>query len=134
MAPGFSPSVLWRLRARSTPHGGAPMPPRYRFSLLLLCLALWSPAGVSASTGDIGSIIEGFVTRHFPDAASHFWVVNGTQWDGDEMIVDVNTVVMPRQQLEPIANRFLLLIVSGKVEAAQNIPLEAEPDCKPEET
>ena len=69
------------------------MPHRYGLSMLLICLALILPAGVSASTGDIGSIIEGFVTRHFPDAASHFWVVNGTQWDGDEMIVDVNTVV-----------------------------------------
>jgi hypothetical protein len=109
------------------------MPHRYGLGLLLVCLVLWAPAGVSASTGDIGSIIEGFVTRHFPDAASHFWVVNATQWDGDEMIVDVNTVVVQRQRPEPIASRFLLLIVSGKVEAAQNIPLEAQPDCQAEE-
>ncbi len=110
------------------------MPLRYGFYPLILCLALWLPGTVSASTGDIGSIIEGFVTRHFPDASSHFWVVNDTQWDGDEMIVDVNTVVVQRQQPQPIANRFLLLIVSGKIEAAQNIPLEAEPDCRQEET
>ena len=108
------------------------MPLRYGFNLIVFCLALCLPGFVSASTGDIGSIIEGFVTQHFPDASSHFWVVNGTQWDGDEMIVDVNTVVVQRQQ--PIANRFLLLIVSGKIEAAQNIPLEAEPDCRQEET
>ena len=38
---------------------------------------------------EIGTIIESFVTKQFPDAASHFWVVNETQWDGDEMIVDV---------------------------------------------
>jgi hypothetical protein len=49
------------------------------------------------------------------------------------MIVDVNTVVVQRQRPEPIASRFLLLIVSGKVEAAQNIPLEAQPDCQAEE-
>ena len=109
------------------------MPHRYGLGLLLVCLALWVPAGASASTGDIGSIIEGFVTRHFPDAASHFWVVNATQWDGDEMIVDVNTVVVQHQQPEPVANRFLLLIVSGRLEAAQNIPLEAQPDCQAEE-
>jgi hypothetical protein len=99
----------------------------------MLCLALWSPVGASASSGDVGSIIESFVTRHFPDASSHFWVVNATQWDGEEMIVDVNTVVVQRQQPQPVANRFLLLIVAGKLEAAQNIPLEAEPDCSPEE-
>ena len=107
------------------------MPLRYRFTLIVFCLALCVPDFATASTGDIGTIIEGFVTRHFPDASSHFWVVNDTQWDGDEMIVDVNTVVVQRQQ--PIANRFLLLIVSGKIEAAQNIPLEAEPDCRKEE-
>jgi hypothetical protein len=109
------------------------MPRCYGISMLLICVALLLPAGISASTGDVGSLIEGFVTRHFPDAASHFWVVNGTQWDGDEMIVDVNTVVVQRQQPEPVASRFLLLIVSGKIEAAQNIPLEAEPDCRAEE-
>jgi hypothetical protein len=108
------------------------MPHRYELTILFICLALWSPAGASASTGDVGSIIESFVTRHFPDAASHFWVVNATQWDGDEMIVDVNTVVVQRQQSAPVASRFLLLIVSGKIEAAQNIPLEAEPDCQAE--
>ena len=108
------------------------MPHRYGLSALFICLALLSPAGGSASTGDVGSIIEGFVTRHFPDAASHFWVVNATQWDGDEMIIDVNTVVVQRHQTEPVASRFLLLIVSGKIEAAQNIPLEAEPDCQSE--
>jgi hypothetical protein len=109
------------------------MPHRYSLGLLFLCLVLWAPTNLSASTGDIGSIIEGFVTRHFPDAASHFWVVNATQWDGEEMIIDLNTVVLQRQQSEPVANRFLLLIVSGKVEAAQNIPLEAEPGCRAEE-
>lgn len=109
------------------------MPFRYGFNLIIICFALWLPGFASASTGDIGSIIEGFVTRHFPDASSHFWVVNDTQWDGDEMIVDVNTVVVQRQQPQPITNRFLLLIVSGKIEAAQNIPLEAEPDCRQEE-
>lgn len=109
------------------------MPLRYGPSLLMLCLALWSPVGASASSGDVVSIIESFVTRHFPDASSHFWVVNATQWDGDEMILDVNTVVVQRQQPQPVANRFLLLIVAGKLEAAQNIPLEAESDCSSED-
>lgn len=110
------------------------MPSRYGVGLLLLSLALCLPAIAPASTGDIGSIIEGFVTHHFPDAASHFWVVNATQREGDEMIVDVNTVVVQRQQPRPVANRFLLLIVSGKLAAAQNIPLDTDADCRPEET
>ena len=110
------------------------MPSRYGVALLSLTLALCSPAIAPASTGDVGSIIESFVTHHFPDAASHFWVVNATQWEGDEMILDVNTIVVQRQQPQPVANRFLLLIKSGKLAAAQNIPLDAETDCRPEET
>ena len=47
------------------------------------------PSQAMTDAGDIGTIIEGFVAKQFPDAASHFWVVNDTQWDGDEMIVDM---------------------------------------------
>ncbi|GMV50338.1 hypothetical protein FBQ96_13375 [Nitrospirales bacterium NOB] len=100
-------------------------------SSLTIFPLLSAPAG--ASTGDIGTIIENFVTKQFPDAASHFWVVNETQWDGDEMIVDVNAIVVPPQQPEPVANRFLLLIVAGKLEAAQSIPLDAVAECQREE-
>ncbi|MGH7258644.1 MAG: hypothetical protein ACREIM_09700 [Nitrospiraceae bacterium] len=105
-----------------------------RFSLLtIIVLMLWTPYPTLATTGDVGVIIETFVSRHFPDAASHFWVVNSTQWDGDEMILDVNAVVVQRQQPEPVANRFLMLIVAGKLEAVQSIPLNAEPECRTDE-
>ncbi len=105
-----------------------------RFSLLtLIVLTVWAPHPTIATTGDVGTIIENFVSRHFPDAASHFWVVNSTQWDGDEMILDVNAVVVPRQQPIPVANRFLMLIVAGKLEAVQSIPLNAEPECRSDE-
>jgi hypothetical protein len=87
----------------------------------------------SASTGDLGSIIEGFITRHFPEATSHLWVVNSTQWDGDEMVVDVWTVVIEKQQPATIENRYLLLIVKGQLTAAQRIPLEDGPGCQPDE-
>ena len=46
------------------------------------------------------------------------------------MILDVNAVVVPRQQPEPVSNRFLMLIVAGKLEAVQSIPLNAEPECR----
>lgn len=49
------------------------------------------------------------------------------------MIVDVNAIVVPPQQPEPVANRFLLLIVAGKLEAAQSIPLDAVAECQREE-
>jgi len=81
----------------------------------------------------LGAIIESFVTRHFPDATSHVWIVNGTQWDGDEMVVDIRTVVVERQLPTPIENRYLLLIKEGKLTAVQRIPLEDGADCQSED-
>lgn len=105
-----------------------------RLILLYGCLAtLLVPTLAMASTGDIASIIESFIVRQFPDASSHFWVVNETQWDGDEMIVDVNAVVQPKQQPQPVSSRFLLLIVSGKLEAVQSVPLDGQVECKTDE-
>ncbi len=91
------------------------------------------PLQTMADTGDIGTIIESFVTKQFPDAASHFWIVNDTQWDGDEMIVDMNAIVTERRQDVPTANRFLLLIVDGRLRGIQNIPLDAESQCQQEQ-
>ena len=91
------------------------------------------PTLAQASTGDIGTIIEKFVVRQFPDAASHYWVINETQWDGDEMIVDVHTIVKERRDAEPTLSRFLLLIVAGEIKGSQTIPLEPGTDCRAEE-
>jgi hypothetical protein len=98
-----------------------------------LCGILTMPAFAQASTGDVGIIIEAFVTRQFPDAASHYWVINETQWEGDEMIVDVHTIVNKRRETEPTLSHFLLLIVAGEVRGVQNIPLEPGADCRAEE-
>lgn len=108
------------------------MPQRVLLPLTLF-LCLYAPGMASASTGDLGAIIESFVTRHFPEAISHMWVVNSTQWDGDEMVVDVHTYVMEKQVPVAIENRYLLLIVEGKLAAAQRIPLGDGPDCQPED-
>lgn len=108
---------------------------RYRWILLgtLLLTCAW-PSPILASTGDIGSIVEKFVTRQFPDAASHYWVINETQWDGDEMIVDVQTIVKERRDTEPTLSRFLLLIVAGELRGSQNVPLDPAEDCRAEDT
>ena len=105
---------------------------------ILLGTLLWSvictwPSPSQASTGDIGSIVEKFVVRQFPDAASHYWVINQTQWDGDEMIVDVQAIVKERREAEPTLSRFLLLIVAGELKGSQNIPLEPGADCRTED-
>jgi hypothetical protein len=103
---------------------------------ILLGTLLWSLVCTwpsQASTGDIGSIVEKFVVRQFPDAASHYWVINETQWDGDEMIVDVQAIVKERRDTEPTLSRFLLLIVAGELKGSQNVPLEPAADCRTEE-
>ncbi len=107
---------------------------RTRLALLMgLCMSLLVSVSAPASTGDLSGVIEGFMAKQFPSALSHFWVVNGTQWQAEnEMVVDVNTVVMNRASQEPIENRFLLLVVEGKLAAAQNIPLDSSVDCQPE--
>ena len=107
---------------------------RYRWILLgtLFSLTAFGPPTM-ASTGDIGTIVEKFVERQFPDAASHYGVINKTQWDGDEMIVDLQTVVTERRDTEPTLSRFLLLIVAGELKGSQNVPLEPEADCRTEE-
>lgn len=104
---------------------------------LMLCLlmSLWGAVPTSGSTGDISPVIEGFVAKQFPQARSHFWVVNGTQWQTEtELVVDMNAIVTGHTSPSPSEHRFLLLIVKGKLAAAQNIPLDASPDCQPEAT
>jgi hypothetical protein len=107
---------------------------RYRGILIGTLLGLlFLPAWAQASTGDLGTIIENFVARQFPDAASHFWVINQTQWEGDEMIVDVHTIVKEPREVNPTLSHFLLLIVAGELKAVQNVPLEPGADCQAEE-
>ncbi|BFU94502.1 MAG: conserved protein of unknown function [Nitrospira sp.] len=103
------------------------------FVLITLFGLLALPSQSQASTGDVGTIIEKFVARQFPEATTHYWVINQTQWDGDEMIVDVHTIVTERRSVEPHLDHFLLLIVAGELKGVQNLPLEPGADCKAEE-
>jgi hypothetical protein len=98
-----------------------------------LCVSVLVSVSAPASTGDLSGVIENFMAKQFPRAQSHFWVVNGAQWQAEnEMVVDLNTVVTNRASLAPTESRFLLLIVEGKLAAAQNIPLDSGVDCQPE--
>ena len=102
--------------------------------ILIGCLtSVMLPNQAIAHTIDIGAIIENFVMKQFPDAASHFWVVNETQWDGDEMVVDVAAIITDRRKTQPSASRFLLLIVGGNVKGSQSISLDAVTECKREQ-
>jgi hypothetical protein len=107
---------------------------RYQWIVMsALCGILTMPTLTQASTADLGAIIETFVVRQFPDAANHYWVINGTQWDGDEMVVDMHTIVSEKREAEPTLRHFLLLIVAGELRGIQNIPIEPGADCRAEE-
>lgn len=81
-----------------------------------LCGVLTMPMLAQASTGNVGTIMETFVVRHFPNAVGHYWVINETPWDGDEMIVDVHTNMNERRATEPTLSHFLLLLVAGEAQ------------------
>ncbi|TAJ08226.1 MAG: hypothetical protein EPO61_08910 [Nitrospirae bacterium] len=108
--------------------------PLRRTILICLAVSLWITAPLHAGSGDISNVIESFMAKQFPDALGHLWVVNGTQWQTEnELVIDLHTIVRGQSGSSPTENRFLLLIVSGKLAAAQNIPLEGG-DCQPEQT
>jgi hypothetical protein len=104
-----------------------------------LILSLWVGLGIGfvptslAGIDDMPTIIERFVSKQFPNASSHFWVLNGApQQEKNEVVVDINTVVTMSADRPPAEDRFLLLIVSGKLAAAQRIPLDGETICQTE--
>lgn len=102
-------------------------------SLGLSLLLLTSPG--EATSHNLPDLIEGFVVKQFPDAASHFWVINAAQWqEDDELLVDFIAIVLNATGQPPTENRYLILIVSGQLVAAQHIPLDATTECQPDRT
>ncbi len=90
-------------------------------------------APLLANTETLPSVIEQFVQKQFPEARSHFWVVNQTELASqEEIVVDLNTITQTIPTDFPSENRFLLLIVSGKLKASQHIPLGDKVHCQPE--
>ena len=98
-----------------------------------LCGIITTPTLAQASTGNVGTTIETIVVRQFPNAVGHYWVINETPWDGDEMIMGVHTLVKEQRETEPTLSHFLLLIVAEELRGIQRIPLEPGADCRAEE-
>ena len=100
---------------------------------LTLCASFSLPALAQANTEDLRTIIEKFVVGQFPSATQHYWIINETQWEGDEMVVDMHTIVQEKRQVAPMLNRFLLLIVAGELKGVQQVALEPGTDCQAEQ-
>ncbi len=99
-----------------------------------IALPLSFSMSACASSAVIPITIDHFVATLFPQASHYFWVVNDSKEETQrEMIVDLNTFVTQKEGATPLENRFLLLIIDGKIFAAQNIPLNATVDCGTDE-
>lgn len=103
---------------------------------LVFCPAISLANAIQANVtqADVTKAIDSFVATLYPKGSTYFWVINDAASETlDEVIVDINATVRIDNEQPPIENRFLLLIVKGKLLAAHNIPLEAEVDCKQEQ-
>ncbi len=105
---------------------------------VLLIAGMALSLSFSISTGTSSAImpitIDHFVAKLFPEASHYFWVVNDSKKETQrETIVDLNTFVTQKEGEPPVENRFLLLLLDGKILAAQNIPLNAIVECGPDE-
>ena len=109
--------------------------PMHRFYLLSIIALLWLlPVPGFAHAPTVSTAIDKFVATLYPEGNPYFWVINDTTRESSkEMVIDINTTVKNVSQQTLSQDRFLLLIVEGKVFAAQKIPLNAKVNCKNEE-
>jgi len=103
--------------------------------LTALFLSLVFAPTVSESSYPVVSLaIDQFVSQVYPKGSRYFWVINDTtSVVANEIIVDINTELQVSSEEDPQTNRFLLLLVKGKLIGAQQISLGAKVDCHSEE-
>ena len=106
--------------------------PRQGFITLALMTLLCTP--VQASPPGVPATIDQFIAKLFPNAKHYFWVINNVQPETpNEMIVDLNAFVSVESNGPSLENRYLLIIMQGKILAAQHIPLDSDVDCGKDE-
>jgi hypothetical protein len=103
-------------------------------TVFLLSFAL-APTVSESAYSEVSLAIDQFVSQVYPKGSRYFWVINDTTSDvSNEIIVDINTELQVNSEEEdPQTNRFLLLLVKGKLIGAQHIPLGANVDCQSDE-
>ena len=93
-----------------------------------------APTVSESAYPEVSMAIDKFVSQVYPKGSRYFWVINDTTSDvANEMIVDINTELQVTSEEDPQTNRFLLLLVKGKLIGAQQIPLGAKVDCHSDE-
>jgi hypothetical protein len=93
-----------------------------------------APTVSESAYPEVSIAIDQFVSQVYPKGSRYFWVINDTTSDvSNEIIVDINTELQVNAEEDAQPNRFLLLLVKGKLIGAQHIPLGAKIDCHSEE-
>ncbi len=101
-------------------------------SVLILSLAILM-GGASLCLADSSNVsiqVNEFVAKIYPKGSHYFWIINDAKAETQrELILDINTVLRDTVGEERGKGRFLLLLVDGKLFAAQRIPLDAKVEC-----
>ena len=99
--------------------------------VILLSTILMGGASLSlANPTHVTTEINEFVAKIYPKGSHYFWIINDAKVETQrELILDINTVLRDTIGEERGKGRFLLLLVDGKLFAAQQIPLGAKVEC-----
>jgi hypothetical protein len=107
---------------------------RYLPITAFLLSFVFTPTVGESAYPTVSSVIDQFVSQVYPNGSRYFWVINDTTSDvSNEIIVDINTELQVHSEEDPQTNRFLLLLVNGKLVGAQQISLGAKVDCHSDE-
>ncbi len=95
---------------------------------------VFAPTVSQSAYSEVSLVIDQFVSQVYPKGSRYFWVINDTSSDlSNEIIVDINTELQVDSKENAHPNRFLLLLVKGKLLGSQQIPLGAKVDCHSDE-
>ena len=107
-----------------------------RVNTVLILLLVILMGGVStglANPSHVSTEVNEFVAKIYPKGSHYFWIINEAKAETQrELILDINTVIRDTIGEERGKGRFLLLLVDGKLFAAQRIPLGAKVECTKE--
>ena len=107
---------------------------RYLPLTIFLLSVTFTPTVSESAYPEVSAAIDQFVSQVYPKGSHYFWVINDTTSEiSNELVVDINTQLQVNAEEDPQANRFLLLLVKGKLIGAQQIALDAKVDCHSED-
>ena len=107
---------------------------RLNIQLIVISAILIGGASMGlANPSHVSTEVNEFVEKIYPKGSHYFWIINDAKAENQrELILDINTVLRDRIGEERGKGRFLLLLVDGKLFAAQRIPLDAKVECAKE--